>query len=80
MDGKYSLPSDAVPEEANQRQESCCYFDLCFFFPVFPLLLCFLFYCDDCLLLNRRFSVQSAPKSHQQTKSWWHPLIFSVID
>lgn len=52
-------------EEANRRQKSCCGFYLILFI-TFALPLCFLFNCDDCLLLNMRFAVQSAPESHQQ--------------
>lgn len=47
------------------RQKSCCGFYVILFI-IFALPLCFLCNCDDCLLLDMRFAVQSAPKSHKQ--------------
>lgn len=51
--------------KATKMQKSCCGFYLILFI-IFALCLCFLFDCDDCLLLNMRFAIQSAPKSHHQ--------------
>lgn len=49
-----------------------------FFPPYFPYCSAFSSAVMMCLLFNR-FSVHSAPKSHQQMKVWWCPLILSII-